>query len=104
MYSEKFLKALKLLTSPSCNVADFLYSKNTQREIGHSNSTPRTPQGHSMGTLMPLGHSGTQETRALGALGALGHSKSTWTLGHSRHLTIAVGDSKFTISCFSETK
>ena len=37
------------------------------------------------GTRRALGHSGTQDTWALGLSGtwALGHSKGTWALGHT---------------------
>ena len=52
--------------SISCNVADTLYLKTTQREIGQSKGTPRA-----LRNSRPLG------SRALEALKALGHSKST---------------------------
>ena len=62
MYSEKFLKnSIKLLRSPF-PVADLFYSKSTQRVLRDSS------------------HSDTR------ALETLWHSKSTWTLGYSRHL------------------
>ena len=57
----------------SCNVAEFFYSKSTQREIGQSRGT---------WTLKALGHIGTSALKALGHLGIqiLRHSKGTLAL------------------------
>ena len=70
----------------SCNVADFFYSKSTQRKIGYSKGTPRTLQGHSKVT--PREREEQLGIRALKALGlldtqALGHLKGTWALRQS---------------------
>ena len=61
----------------SRSVADFLYSKSTQRDISHSSGT--WALGHSKGTrtLKALGHFDTR------ALETLRPSKSTWALGQS---------------------
>ena len=72
MYYENFLKLYKTIhESISCKVADFFYSKSTQRKIGLSRGTPRALWGDSKGTwaLEHLRHSGTRRTH-----------------GHSRHL------------------
>ena len=55
MCSEKFLKTVKECVS--CNVPDFFYSENTQREIGYSK-----------GTLKAIGHSSTWALEALDVL------------------------------------
>ena len=98
MYSEKFLKTLKLLTSPFFVMLQvFFYTKSTQRKIGHSSGTPTALQVDFKGTLRSLqehlNHIQTFDTLAIGHsthLGierALWHfgTKGTWALGHSRH-------------------
>ena len=92
MYSEKVLDK-----SISCGAVDFLYPKNTQKDIGHSKATPRAFLGH-LGTraLKALGHSSTWDTQALeGHLDtkALLHSGKSLYLADSQHGRLA--DSHF---------
>ena len=84
MYSEKVLDK-----SISCGAVDFLYPKNTQKDIGHSKATPRAFEGH-LGTraLKAIGHSSTWDTQALeGHLDtkALMHSGKALYLADSQH-------------------
>ena len=63
----------------------------TWRALGHSRYSRHSNNTRALGRSMNLG------TWALRTLKALGHSKGTWVLGHSRHLgTQALGDSKGT--------
>lgn len=84
MYSEKVLDK-----SISFGAVDFLYPKNTQKDIGHSKATPRAFLGH-LGTraLKALGHSSTWDTQVLeGHLDtkALMHSDKALYLADLQH-------------------
>ena len=68
MYSEKFLKTLRLLTSPFLAMLEPFF---TQRALKRN----WTFKGDSKVTRRALEHLRTQ---------ALGHSKDTWALRHSR--------------------
>ena len=92
MYSEKFLKTIKLLTSPFLAMFLLFYMKNTRREIGHSKGTPRSLEGN-LGTRGLEGHMGTWALKALEYLstrgtpaleGQLG-TRDIWAFRHLRH-------------------
>ena len=80
-----FKNSIKTINeSISCNAANFLYSRSTQRKIGHSKRTPRTLEGH-LGTRAFVGHLGTRALKVFGildtrAFAALEHLKDTRAL------------------------
>ena len=92
MYSEKFLKTIKLLTSPFLAMFLLFYLKNTQREIGYSKGTPRSLEVH-LGTRGLEGHLGNWALKALEYLSTRGtpaleghlDTQDIWALRHLRH-------------------
>ena len=80
-----FKNSIKTINeSISCNAANFLYSRSTQRKIGHSKRTARALEGH-LGTRAFVGHLGTRALKVFGildtrAFAALEHLKDTRAL------------------------